>query len=134
MPVAAREASIYTGITLAEYFRWAGLILSKLFLISVAVPGLGLWLALSEGHPHCWQHILQEKKKSECLAVPALLCMILGGNTQMCTSSYTLRRSCCWDRACLTSNTVRVAFLAASSPISGMLEQHHSFNCHHVSA
>lgn len=22
MPVAAREASIYTGITLAEYFRW----------------------------------------------------------------------------------------------------------------
>ncbi|MCL4121779.1 UNVERIFIED_CONTAM: hypothetical protein GTU68_026233 [Idotea baltica] len=23
MPVAAREASIYTGITLAEYFRWA---------------------------------------------------------------------------------------------------------------
>jgi vacuolar-type H+-ATPase catalytic subunit A/Vma1 len=25
MPVAAREASIYTGITLAEYFRWVNI-------------------------------------------------------------------------------------------------------------
>ena len=39
MPVAAREASIYTGITIAEYFRDMG--------YSVAIHG-GLYFALGQ--------------------------------------------------------------------------------------
>lgn len=39
MPVAAREASIYTGITLAEYFRCEDGRASLYSLMAVAVDG-----------------------------------------------------------------------------------------------
>ena len=54
MPVAAREASIYTGITLAEYFRDMG------YNFSMMADSTSRWAEVSNIHTEAaWQSVGQ---------------------------------------------------------------------------
>ena len=55
MPVAAREASIYTGITLAEYYRDMG------YDVAIMADSTSRWLRHFESCPDVWKKCLQRK-------------------------------------------------------------------------
>ena len=55
MPVAAREASIYTGVTLAEYYRDMG------YDVAIMADSTSRWLRLFVSYPDVWRKCLQRK-------------------------------------------------------------------------
>mgnify|MGYP000110924415 CR=1 FL=1 len=55
MPVAAREASIYTGVTLAEYYRDMG------YDVAIMADSTSRWLRLLESYPDVWRKCLPRK-------------------------------------------------------------------------
>ena len=56
MPVAAREASIYTGVTLAEYYRDMG------YDVAIMADSTSRWAeALRESYPDVWRKCLPRK-------------------------------------------------------------------------
>ena len=55
MPVAAREASIYTGVTLAEYYRDMG------YDVAIMQTPLPVGLRLFVSYPDVWRKCLQRK-------------------------------------------------------------------------
>ena len=55
MPVAAREASIYTGITLAEYYRDMG------YDVAIMADSTSRWAKLSEKYPEGLKKCRQKK-------------------------------------------------------------------------
>ena len=55
MPVAAREASIYTGLTLAEYYRDMG------YDVAIMADSTSCWAEAFENFPDVWKRCLPRK-------------------------------------------------------------------------